>query len=48
VILMRALAGWAGWPTIPANLLAIAVTSLLNFWAERTLGVRHLSALRTA
>jgi putative flippase GtrA len=32
VILMRVLAGWAGWPTVPANVLAICSTSLLNFW----------------
>jgi putative flippase GtrA len=32
VILMRVLAGWAGLPTVPANVLAICSTSLLNFW----------------
>ena len=30
--LMRVLAGWAGLAPVPANLLAIACTSLLNFW----------------
>jgi putative flippase GtrA len=31
LVLMRVLAGWLGLPVLPANLLAIAVTSLLNF-----------------
>ena len=32
VVLMRILTGWAGLPAVPANLLAICSTSLLNFW----------------
>ena len=32
VILMRVFAGWAGLPTLAANLLAIACASVLNFW----------------
>jgi putative flippase GtrA len=32
LVLMRLLTGWAGLPPVPANLLAIACTSLLNFW----------------
>lgn len=32
LVLMRVLAGWAGMPAVPANLLAIVCTSLLNFW----------------
>jgi putative flippase GtrA len=32
LILMRLLAGWAGLPAFPANLMAITCTSLLNFW----------------
>lgn len=32
LILMRLLTGWAGIPVVRANLAAIAMTSLLNFW----------------
>jgi putative flippase GtrA len=30
--LMRLLTGWAEIPAVPANILAIACTSLVNFW----------------
>jgi putative flippase GtrA len=30
--LMRVLTGWAGIPPVPANLVAIVCTGLLNFW----------------
>jgi putative flippase GtrA len=29
---MRIFTGWAGIPPVPANLMAIALTSLANFW----------------
>lgn len=32
LLLMRLLAGWAGIPALPANLSAIAITSVVNFW----------------
>lgn len=32
VALMRVLAGWLAIPVLPANLLAIASVSLVNFW----------------
>ena len=31
VVMMRLLTGWAGIPPLPANLAAIAITSLVNF-----------------
>jgi putative flippase GtrA len=47
LILMRVLTGWAGIPAVPANLAAIAITSVLNFWlADRW--VFYRSALRAA
>lgn len=32
LVLMRLLTGWAGLPPVRANLLAIGVTALVNFW----------------
>jgi putative flippase GtrA len=32
VFIMRLLTGWAGVPPVPANLAAIAATSLMNLW----------------
>jgi len=32
LVLMRLLTGWAGVPVVPANLVAIGVTGLANFW----------------
>jgi putative flippase GtrA len=31
--LMKMFTGWLGWPVLPANLLSITITSLLNFFA---------------
>jgi putative flippase GtrA len=32
VVLMKVFSGWVGMPVVPANLLAIAITSVVNFF----------------
>jgi putative flippase GtrA len=32
LLLMKLLHGWLGWPLLPANLTAIALTSVVNFF----------------
>lgn len=33
LLLMKLLYGWLAWPLLPANLAAIAITSMVNFFA---------------
>jgi putative flippase GtrA len=45
--LMKAFAGRLGWPVAPANLLAISITSVLNYFAGDR-WVFHRRAVRAA
>lgn len=47
LVLMRLLAGWAGIPPAPANMAAIAITSVVNFWLSDK-WVFYRSALRAS